>query len=128
MAGTCRRPFRSCHHVPNTLFYHHCVVLAKFLRCWVLSLADFGMKMHIKIIGKRLLRFHLRLTRILVLKSHRFSISFSLSVKNSFQSVGPLADILYFELLNWNVGLYNLVPKISRAWICWLLKVEVLLV
>ena len=30
-------------------------VLAKFLRCWVLWLVDVGMKMHIKVIRKRLL-------------------------------------------------------------------------
>ena len=36
----------------------------------------------------------------LLLKGYRFWISFSLSVKNSFQTAGPLTDILYFELLN----------------------------
>ena len=36
----------------------------------------------------------------LLLKSERFSISFSLSVKNSFQRAGPLTDILYFDLFN----------------------------
>ena len=37
-----------------------CVVLANFLRCWVLSLVHVGMKMYLKVIRKRLLRFHMR--------------------------------------------------------------------
>ena len=36
----------------------------------------------------------------LLLKSDRFSISFSLSVKNSFQRAEPLTGILYFDSLN----------------------------
>ena len=34
-------------------FYRYCVALAKILRCWVLSLVDVDMKMHIKIIRKK---------------------------------------------------------------------------
>ena len=41
---------------------------------------------------------------MLLLKSDRFSISFSLSHKSSFQRAGPLTDILYFDLLNWDGG------------------------
>ena len=44
------------------LFYLCCVALATFLRFWVLSLVDVGMKMHIKDIRKRLLHFHMRVT------------------------------------------------------------------
>ena len=60
------RSFRSCHEVLITLFYPYCVVLVKFLRCWVLSLVDASMKTHIKVIRKRLLRFHMRVTGILL--------------------------------------------------------------
>ena len=46
-------------------FYLYCVVLATFLRCWVLSLVDIGMRMHVKVIRERLLCFHMRVTWIL---------------------------------------------------------------
>ena len=80
----------SCRQVPNTL------------RCWVLSLVDIAVKMHIKVIRKKITPFSYEsnLSFTLILKNDRFSISFSLSVKNSFQGAGPLTDILYFDLFN----------------------------
>ena len=60
------RSFRPYHEVLITLFCPYCVVLVNFLRCWVLTLVDAGMKMHIKVIRKRLLRFHMRVTGILL--------------------------------------------------------------
>ena len=102
------------HQVPNTLFFNlHCLVLAKFLCCWVLSLVDVDIKMHIKIIRKSLLCFHGRLTWILLcFKSDRFSISLSLSVKNSFQRAWPMTNILYFDPhLIQTLDLHNLVSK-----------------
>ena len=39
-----------------------------------------------------------------LLDSDRFLIFFSMSVKNSFQRAGPLTDILYFDLVNSDVG------------------------
>ena len=54
------------HLGPNTIFYLYFVVLTNFLRYWVLLLVDIGMKMYIKVIRKRLLYFHIRVTWIIL--------------------------------------------------------------
>ena len=48
------------------MFMSYCVALAKILRCLVLLLVDVGMEMHIKVIRKRLLHFHMGITWILL--------------------------------------------------------------
>ena len=62
---------------------------------------DVDMRMHIKVIRKRLLHSHeSNFDFRVLLKSDEFLISFPLSVKNSFQGAGTFTGNLYFDLLN----------------------------
>ena len=58
---------------------------------------------HLGLVNWSLTHFAPNMDFALFLKSNIF-ISFSLSVKNSFQIAGPLTDILHFDLLDRDIG------------------------
>ena len=59
---------------------------------------------HLGLVNRSLTHFAPNMDFALFLKSNIFFISYSLSVKNSFQIAGSVTDILHFDLLDRDIG------------------------
>ena len=88
----------------HTLYLYY-VILAKFLRCWVLSLVNVGMKMYISFSYKSNLDF------TLLLKAIYFRFPFCCLLKTHPKGLDPLQIFCILVCLIETLDLYNLVSK-----------------